>query len=102
MTLDPKTKFIIGLFVTLAIGIGQGTVQLTHAIPGDWIPAVTAWAGIIAFVGSAFQTTLQGFGMTNQARISAAAAVPEVSQIVTTPTIANTGALAANDKVVSK
>lgn len=97
MTLDPKTKFIIGLFITLAIGISSGAVQLTHAIPEGWISGVTAWAGIIAFLGSAFQTTLQGFGITAQSRINAAAAVPEVSQIVTSKAIADA---TPSDKVV--
>ncbi len=102
MIIDPKIKFIIGLFITLCIGIGQGTVQLSHAIPAEWISAVTAWAGIIAFVGSAAQTTLQGFGITTQSRIANAASLPEVKSIVTTETVANAPQFASNDKVVSK
>lgn len=102
MTIDPKVKFAIGLFITLCIGIGQGTVNLTHAIPDGMIATVTAWAGIIAFVGSAAQTTLQGFGITSQSRIAAAASVPDVQKIVTTNEIANGPAFGSNDKVVSQ
>ena len=64
MTIDPKWRFIIGLLVTLAIGVSQGAVQLAHAIPADWIPIAVAWAGIIAFTGSAAQTGISALGMT--------------------------------------
>jgi hypothetical protein len=77
MTIDPLWRFLIGLAVTTAIGISQGAVQLTHAIPGDWIPATEAWCGIIAFVGSAATTTISGLGMTSQSRIAAAATVSD-------------------------
>ena len=98
MTIDPKWRFIIGLCVTLAIGISQGAVQLAHAIPADAIPSVVAWSGIIAFVGSAATTTLSGLGMSNSNRIAAAAAVPEVKTIITTsPEQANAG----GDKVIT-
>ena len=66
MTIDPKWRFIIGLLVTLAIGVSQGAVQLAHAIPADWIPIAVAWAGIIAFTGSAAQTGISALGMTSQ------------------------------------
>jgi len=99
MTIDPFWRFIIGLAVTTAIGISQGAVQLTHAIPGDWIPTAVAWCGIVAFVGSAATTTISGFGMTSQNRIAAAASLPEVKQIVAT---ADAAQAAPSDKVVSK
>ncbi len=99
MTLDPKWRFVIGLLVTFAIGVSQGTLVLTGAIPADWIKPVTAWCGIIAFVGSAVMTTLSGMATTTQSRLASAAAVPEVKSIVTTPEIANA---TPSDKVVSK
>jgi hypothetical protein len=98
MTIDPKWRFIIGLVVTVAIGVSSGALVLTNAIPMDWIKPVTAWCGIIAFVGSATQTTISGLGMTNQSRIAGAAAVSEVKAIVTTP---DTAQAAPSDKVVS-
>jgi hypothetical protein len=97
MSIDPKWRFIIGLAVTLAIGISQGAVQLTHAIPPDWIPTTVAWAGIIAFVGSAATTTISGLGMGSQSRIAAAASLPEVKAIVTSAPVADA---APSDKVV--
>ena len=99
MSIDPVWRFIIGLAITAAIGISQGTVQLAHAIPADWIGPVTAWCGIIAFVGSAAQTTISGLGMSAQSRISAAASLPEVKSIVATPEVASA---APSEKVVSK
>src|SRR5580698_1503755 len=98
MSIDPKWRFAIGLMVTVAIGVSSGALVLTNAIPADWIKPVTAWCGIIAFVGSATQTTISGLGMTSQSRIAAAASLPEVKQIVATPETANA---APSDKVVS-
>lgn len=40
MRFDPKISFWLGVFVTALIGIGGGTVSLTHAVPPDWIPTV--------------------------------------------------------------
>ncbi len=102
MTIDPVWRFVIGLAVTTAIGISQGALVLTHAIPTDWIPSVTAWCGIIAFVGSAATTTISGLGTTNENRIASAAVVPDVRGIVTTPEVANGPQFVANNKVVSK
>jgi hypothetical protein len=96
-TIDPTWRFVIGLVVTLAIGISQGAVSLTHAIPAEFIPGVTAWFGIIAFVGSAAQTGLSAVGMSNSNRIASAASVPEVKAIVTTPAAAQA---APSDKVI--
>lgn len=75
-TIDPFWRFIIGIIVTVAIGISAGTLNLTNAIPHDAIPAVTAWCSIIAFVGSAVTTGISGLGMTNQSRSASAAAIP--------------------------
>jgi hypothetical protein len=102
MTIDPMWRFVIGLAVTTAIAISQGTLVLTHAIPPDWIPGVTAWCGIIAFVGSAATTTISGLGMTNNNRIASAAAATNVQKILTTAQVANGTQFAANDKVVSQ
>src|SRR6266699_3169224 len=99
MTLDPFWRFIISSLVTSAIGISQGTVVLTNAIPDPWIKPVVAWCGLIAFVGSAVVTAINGMATTTQSRLASAAAVPEVKAIVTTPAIADA---APSDKVVSK
>ena len=114
LTLSPGSRFVIGIAITLAIGISSGAVVLTNAIPGDWIKPVEAWCGIIAFVGSAAQTGLQGLGMTNankaaaaqslppEQKIAIAASAPEVSQIVTTKAIAQAaGPVGDGAKIVS-
>jgi len=102
LTLSPATRFIIGIIITTAIGISAGTVHLTHAIPDSWIPGVVAWSGLIAFVGSAIQTGLQGLGMTTTNKVAAAASDPNVKQIITTTEVANSPTFAPNDKVISK
>ena len=103
MNIDPKWRFAIGLMVTFAIGVSSGAVVLTNAIPGDWIKPATAWCGIIAFIGSAAQTTISGLGMTATSRVAAAASLPDVKQIVTTKEIAQAaGPIGDGAKVVSK
>ena len=94
---DPATRFWIGIVVTVAIGVSSGTLVLTNAIPTNFIQPVTAWCGIIAFVGSAITTTFNGLGMTTQSRLASAASVPEVKSIVTTQAIAE---IAPSEKVV--
>ena len=97
-TIDPWLRFVISLCVTLAIGVTQGAVSLTNAIPDVWIKPTVAWCGILAFVGSAANTAISGLGMTSQSRISAAASLPEVSKIVASPEVA---AVVPSTKVVA-
>ncbi len=98
MTLDPKWRFLISIIVTIAIGVSQGTLVLTNAVPGDWIKPITAWCGILAFIGSSVNTTISAMGMGTQARIQAAASLPEVKQIIAEPPVA---AATPSDKVVT-
>ena len=121
MSIDPKWRFAISIVVTIAIGISQGTLVLTNAIPAAYIPMVAAWCGIIAFIGSAVNTTISGMGMSTQSRSSAAATpntvavqtnspadmakvaqaiatIPEVSKVTATATVA---AATPSNKVVS-
>lgn len=55
-----KLVFYIGIAVVIEQAIGQGTLQLTHAIPTSWIPTVQAWAAILAFTGTAIMTAVSG------------------------------------------
>jgi len=110
MTIDPKWRFVLGLIITLAIGISSGAVALTHAIPAEFIPAATAWCSIIAFVGSAAQTGISALGMSNTSRLAGVAPLPltmkvdaladnnpEIKNIITTQAIADAS---KSDKVV--
>ena len=98
MSIDPKWRFTISIIVTIAIGISQGTLVLTNAVPADWIPIIAAWCGILAFVGSAVNTTISGLGMGSQSRIDAAASLPQVKAILADPPVA---AATPSEKVVA-
>jgi hypothetical protein len=76
--IDPTVRFWIGIVITVAIGISSGSLALKGAVPPEWIPYVTAWAAIIAFIGSALLTALNGAAMTTSSRIASAAAVDGV------------------------
>ena len=97
MSIDPKYRFAISLIVTFAIGVSSGTLVLTNAIPAEYIKPVTAWCGILAFLGSSINTTISGLGMSSQSRIAAAASLPEVKAIVTAAPVATA---APSEKVV--
>jgi len=61
MQFNPKIGFVLGILVTIEIAVSSGTLSLTHAVPADWIPSVTAWSGILAFMGSTVLTFLHGY-----------------------------------------
>src|SRR5580704_15288568 len=61
MQFNPKIGFVLGILVTIEIAVSSGTLSLTHAVPADWIPSVTAWSGILAFTGSTVLTFLHGY-----------------------------------------
>lgn len=88
--IDPIVRFWIGVAVTTAIAISQGTLSLTHAIPADLIPIVTVWSGIIAFIGSTVLTALNGLASGTQSRLASAASLPEVKSITVTQALAET------------
>jgi predicted benzoate:H+ symporter BenE len=58
--INPTFSFWLGVVTTIMIGIGGGTVHLTHMVPDAWIPSITAWAMFGAFVNSAVLTALHG------------------------------------------
>ncbi len=98
---DFNPHFWIGLVIFLSSAISSGTIHLTNAIPADAIPYVTAWSSIISIVGSGYLTAALGMhNASPQAKIDAAAALPEVRGIVTAT--AAVAAEAPSDKVVAK
>lgn len=99
--IDPIARFWIGVAITAAIGITQGTVSLTHAVPDAWIPYITAWSGIIAFVGSGVLTALNGAASTTSSRLASAASLPDVARIQVMPTAATTQSITDLDKVIA-
>ncbi len=100
LNFDLNIHFWIGLAIFVASAISTGTIHLTNAIPDAAIPYVTAWAGIFNVIGTGYLTSaLAMHNASPQAKIDAAAALPEVKGIVTTPTLATE---APSDKVVAK
>jgi len=60
MKVDPNISFWLGVITTVVLGIGSGTVSLTHMLPDAWIPTITAWCLFIGFVNSVILTALHG------------------------------------------
>ena len=100
--IDPVVRFWIGIAVTVAIAISQGSLHLTNVIPAAWIPYAEGWSALIAFVGSAVLTALNAAATTNSSRLASAAPVPlpqkldtlvannpEIKTVVTTAAVAD-------------
>lgn len=99
LNFDFNVHFWFGLVIFMASAISSGTIHLTHAIPEVAIPYVTAWSSIISVVGTGYLTAALGLhNASPQAKMDAAAALPEVKGIVTTPAMATE---TASDKVVA-
>lgn len=49
---------IVGLLVTIELGVVNGAIKLTNAIPDAWVPRVQAWCGILAAIGGGIITAL--------------------------------------------
>jgi hypothetical protein len=56
--------FCLGILVAFEQAVSHGTLQLTSAIPHTWIPAVTAWCTILAFIGNLVMTGLAAPGFS--------------------------------------
>ena len=97
---DPTIRFWIGLVVTIAVAISQGTLVLTNVVPAELIPYFTAWFGVIAFVGSALMTALNGAATTTQSRALSAANDMDVARVVMKDKA--TADAIPSDKVVDK
>lgn len=99
LNFDFNIHFWLGLVIFMASAISSGTIHLTHAIPDVAIPYVTAWSSIISVVGTGYLTAALGLhNASPQAKMEAAAALPEVKGIVTTRAMA---ADTVSEKVVA-
>lgn len=95
---SPKALFWITFAVWVGTGITGGTVHLTHIVPAAYMDTVSAYVAFGVFLGTGFLTMVSGAGMTKQSMLASAAAIPEVHQIVTTPSLADE---APSEKVVA-
>jgi hypothetical protein len=57
---SPTFSFWLGVFVSIFVGVGSGTVHLTNMVPADWIPVITAWMNFLGFAGTVTMTALAG------------------------------------------
>ena len=84
MSFDPKFTFYLGVFVTLAIGLSNGTVHLTNVVPTDWIPYVTGWMGLFSFVGSTLLTGMSGMSSPKSGPIAPPPTVKQAQEVMKT------------------
>jgi len=71
MSFDPKFTFWLGIAVTIAIGVTNGTVHLTDIVPPEYVKPATAWMGLLAFVGSTVTTAMAGMSSSKAGPLAA-------------------------------
>ena len=100
LNLDLNIHFWIGLAIFISTGVASGGINLSHMIPDASIPYATAWLNFFSFIGSGYLTAALGMhNASPEAKIEAAAALPEVRGIVTT--MPATAEAAPSEKVVA-
>lgn len=76
MNIDPKISFYLGLTVSIALALANGTVLLKGALPDTAIPYVISWASIIGNIGTIIMTAIAGGNMTRAGRLASFETLP--------------------------
>ncbi len=97
---DPSARFWLGILFSIASAVAGGSLVLKGAFPEFWIPYISAWAGIIGFVGNVVLTALNAGAATTSSRAQAAAADPAVDRVIMKS--AGLAEAIPSDKVVAK
>jgi hypothetical protein len=82
MHIDPSFRFWLGILFSIASAVAGGSLVLKGAFPQNWLPYISAWAGIIGFIGNVVLTALNAQAGTTQQRALSAAADPKVQKVV--------------------
>jgi hypothetical protein len=76
MNIDPKVLFWLGLIVSVALAIANGTIAFKGAVPDSIIPYLTTWCAIVGNIGTIVMTAIAGSNMTKSSRLAAVEQVP--------------------------
>lgn len=63
--IDPRWPALLSALVAVEMAVGHGTVSLTNAIPPTWIPYVTAWCNLLAFIGTTISGIMSAYSSSN-------------------------------------
>jgi hypothetical protein len=80
--IDPSFRFWLGIVFSVAAAVAGGSLVLKGAFPESWIPYISAWCGIIGFVGNVTLTALNAQASTTSSRALSAAADPAVDRVI--------------------
>jgi hypothetical protein len=61
MKIPPKLAFVVGLWTSILLAIGSGTVTLPLGIPHDWIDYVKSWCVFWGLINSMVLTAAAGW-----------------------------------------
>ncbi len=79
---DPSVRFWLGILFSIASAVAGGSLVLKGAFPEGWLPYISAWAGIVGFVGNVVLTALNAAAGTTASRALSAASDPLVDHVV--------------------
>ena len=83
MKIPPKAAFIFGLWTTLLLLIGSGTITLPLGIPHDWIDLIKSWCVFIGAVNSTILTAAAGWSGPGSGPLAPAPTREEARDIMT-------------------
>lgn len=82
MYVDPKTRFIFGLVITvLSVIGGMGASGLANVFPASWIPWILGWSLFLSAIGNAIQTVFSAGGMTTSGRLQSVKGAPVADRL---------------------
>ena len=76
MNIDPKVSFYLGLTVSIALAIANGTIAFKGAVPDAVIPMLVSWCSIVGNIGTIVMTAIAGSNMTRSGRLAIVQQVP--------------------------
>jgi uncharacterized protein involved in cysteine biosynthesis len=65
VSVNPNTSLWIGAVLTLISTVLTAMANTKGAVPADWVPYLSAWAGIFATVSSAVVTFLHAISSSS-------------------------------------
>ena len=85
MQVDPKYAAWFGVWTTILMMIGGGTISLTNTIPDTMIPHVVAWALLFGTINSAILTALHFYSSDKTGPLVKESEIPRVDSLTTPP-----------------
>jgi len=89
MKIPPKAAFIFGLWTTLLLLVGGGTITLPLGIPHDWLDYIKSWCVFLGAINSTVLTAAAGWSGPGSGPLAKPPTYSEARDIMTQAGIAS-------------